>query len=302
MKRLLSFPYQLIHSLRSLLYDLSIFKKQKLPAYTISIGNLSFGGTGKTPTTIAVAKYLSSRGLKVAVLTRGYKAKSKAYPIMIDSSSFELRASSHEELGDEATEMALAFAGTDIRLTIDPNRYRGGQETYKKSKVDVFVLDDGMQHLGLARDLEIVLKNANESGFMREFAWAEAKADYLIYTKVSDEWIRNNQKNKNPKNFIKFNLSLTKTLHPGDSLGVFTGVADPNSLLEMIKDELRGQGFSETNLENIEKRFYPDHHFFSIGEVKEVLTLGMNIITTTKDLVKIPGEYQDRFVVAKLGL
>ncbi|MBT6842707.1 MAG: tetraacyldisaccharide 4'-kinase [Candidatus Melainabacteria bacterium] len=295
-KQVLSFPYQLAHAMRSTLYDLGIFKQKKLPAYTISVGNLSFGGTGKTPVVIAIAKYLAKQGLKVAVLSRGYKGRGRNYPIFADASS------KVEEIGDEPMEMLNAFAGSDIRLTVDPNRYRGGIKTSQKYPVDVFILDDGMQHLAIARDSEIVLKNTNESGFMREFPFAEAKADQLIYTKVSDEWIENNQKAKNPKNFVKFNLSLTKKLHPENSLGVFTGVADPNSVLRLIKKELLGQGFQAKDLESIEQRFFPDHHYFSVGEVKEVLALGINIITTAKDLVKIPGEYQDQFVVAKLVL
>lgn len=308
-KTILSLPYQLVHSLRCLLYDWGICKQKKLPAYTISIGNLSFGGTGKTPVTIAIAKYLNDQGLKVCVLTRGYKGKTKNYPMTIECSKFEVRGSKKfpsnleppisKQIGDEPTEMLQAFKDTNIILTIDPNRYRGGEITSQKYPIDVFILDDGMQHLGLARDLEIVLKNINESGFMREFPWAEHKADHVIYTKVDEAWIN---KNKDSKNFAKFNLALTQKLHPQDSLGVLTGVADPNSLMKMLKNELAGQGFQTEQLEKIVTRFYPDHHFFSLGEVKEVLALGMNIITTEKDLVRIPGEYQDRFVVAKLEL
>ena len=299
-KSILSLPYQIVHSLRCLLYDWGVCQRKKLPAYTISIGNLSFGGTGKTPVTIAIAKYLNDQGLKVCVLTRGYKSKIKNYPVIL---SPEPGAQSPEPfIGDEAMEMFNAFKDTGIILTVDPNRYRAGEITSQKHPIDVFVLDDGMQHLGLARDLEIVLKNVNESGFMREFPWAESKADHIIYTKVDEQWITDNEKSENPKKYARFNLSLTKTLHPTESLGVLTGVADPSSLVKMLKNELAAQGFQSKQLEKIVTRFYPDHHFFSLGEVKEVLALGINIITTEKDLVKIPGEYRDRFVVAKLGL
>ena len=296
-KSFISFPYQLIHALRCSLYDLGLLKKQRLPAYTISVGNLSFGGTGKTPITIALAKYLSRQGLRVAVLTRGYKSKAKKYPIIINNkTSSPLTV---HEVGDEAMEMLNAFSTeTNITLIVDPNRYRGGTTAHQQEKVDVFILDDGLQHIQLNRDLEIILKNVNESGFYREFPWAKAKADHLIYTKVSQDWIRNNPEKK----YAEFNLSLTKKLHPNSRLGVFTAVADPKTLVNNIQEYLAGQGHSTEKLSNIERIFYPDHHLFSLGEVKEVLALGINIICTRKDLVKIPQEYRDQFTEARIDV
>ncbi len=298
LKSFISFPYQLVHALRCSLYDLKILQKKKLPAYVISIGNLSFGGTGKTPITIALAKYLSKQGLQVAVLTRGYKSQAKRYPIIINCSAFNAQdpTITVNDIGDEAMEMLMEFSDTNITLVIDPNRYRGGMAAYEQKKIDVFILDDGLQHIQLDRDLEIILKNVNESGFYREFPWAEAKADQLIYTKVSDEWIRNNP----GKKYAKFNLGLTKKLHPKTKLGVFTAVADPITLVKNIREHLEGQGHSEEL--HIERRFYPDHHSFSLGEVKEVLALGINIICTRKDFVKIPQEYRDKFIEAKIDV
>ncbi len=303
-RSLISLPYQIVHALRCSLYDLKILQRKKLPAYVISIGNLSFGGTGKTPITIALAKYLNDQGLKVAVLTRGYKGKANEYPIIINKDVIARSAATKqsqfnvERIGDEATEMLNEFTDTDITLVVDPNRYRGGTTAYKEHNIDVFILDDGLQHIQLERDLEIILKNVNESGFYREFPSNESKADLLIHTKVTDEWIRNNPE----KLYAKFNLSLTKTLHASSRIGVFTAIADPNTLVNDIQEYLRAQGHSEKELQHLKRMFYADHHSFSLGEVKEVLALGINTICTRKDLVKIPQEYKDQFIEARIGV
>lgn len=293
-KQIISIPYQIAHAFRSSLYDLKILKQKKLPAYTISIGNISFGGTGKTPITIAIAKHLAEQGFKVAVLTRGYKSKGPK-PIILSSNSNP----KPEEIGDEAMEMFNAFKNiSNIILGVDPNRYRAATNLYESFKAQVFILDDGLQHLQVQRDLEIILKNINENGFYRELPLAYNKADYIIHTKVTDNWIKENYN----KVSAKFNLSLTKSLHHGTNLGVFTAIGDPDSLIKDLQDHLCEQGFSEKDLEKIEKRIFPDHHSFTLGEVMEVLALGINVISTQKDLVKIPNEYRDKFIGTALEI
>lgn len=292
-KQIISIPYQTIHALRSSLYDLKFFKQKKLPAYTISIGNISFGGTGKTPITIAIARHLAAQGIKVAILTRGYRSHG-IKPIILNSSS----SPEVNDIGDEAMEMFNALKNNpNITIGVDPNRYRAGLRLYKDFKAQVFILDDGLQHLSLYRDLEIILKNINENGFYREFSQAYLKADHLIHTKVTDSWIAQN----NDKVSAKFNLRLTKILHACTKLGVFTAIADPDSLIQNIQEYLRKQGFSPKDPE-IERRIFPDHHSFSLGEVKEVLALGISVVSTQKDLVKIPKEYRDKFIGTELEI
>jgi len=293
LKAILSFPYQLVHSIRCLFN----FKQNKLPRPVISIGNLSFGGTGKTPVTIAIAKYLAESGMKVCVLTRGYKSKNKSFPLIINSK--DANFPTVLETGDEALEMLTAFkeADLDITVSIDPNRYRAGLETLKNREVDVFILDDGMQHIGLARNVEVILKNVNESGFYREFPWAEREADFLLHTKVDEYWLSKNQ----GKYSVSFNLSLTKILNNEKRLGVFTAIADPSTLLKMIK-ELIKKDSQHKEISEIKLLSFPDHHSFTVDEVTQALSLGINLITTQKDLMKISEEYRDRFHLANLEL
>lgn len=292
LKAILSFPYQLVHAARSL-----VTKRKKLPRKVISVGNLSFGGTGKTPVTIAIAKYLRETGLKVCVLTRGYKSKAKTSPLIV--SSLDEALPSVEETGDEALEMLEAFreAGLDITVSIDPNRHRAGIETLKQKEIDVFILDDGRQHIALERDIDIILKNQNESGFYREFPWNESQADFLIHTKVDDDWLSQNK----DKYSASFNLSLTKNLNYENGIGVFTAIADPSSLEKMIKELIKKDTNNKVNTE-LKIISFSDHHSFSIDEVTQALSVGITLITTKKDLVKIPKALRDDFVVARLEL
>lgn len=293
---IVSFPYQLTHFCRCTLN----FKQQKLPRPVISVGNISFGGTGKTPVTIALAKYFAKSGLKVAVLTRGYKSKPKNNPLIVNSAD-KNKISNLDvyETGDEAMEMLEAFSldDLDVIVGIDAKRYRAGEKILETNDVDLFILDDGMQHIALHRDIEILLKNFNESGLMREFPIAEKKADYIIHTKVNEKWLNQNK----DKYSAVFNLSLNKKLDYEKAIGVFTGIADYQSLILMLEEFLK-KDLSSRVIMPIKLINFPDHHYFALDEVTQALSLGINIITTRKDLVKIPEQYRSEFFVADLEL
>lgn len=296
--KIISFPYQCAHALHKSIYRLGILKSHKLPCYTISVGNISFGGTGKTPFTIALATKLAQAGIKTCVLTRGYKSSHKKSPLIINS--LQIPSSlTVTETGDEAMEMLKSFnkAGLEIIVAINPNRYEAGREAIQRHGVRVCILDDGLQHLQLRHDMNIILKNINESGFYREFESHCLDADFLIHTKVDEKWL-----SENPEKFsLKYNLSLTKKLHSENRLGVFTGIGDPQSLVKMLRAYLKSQNI-DLDKTQIDTWFFPDHHFFSKEEVTQVLTLGINIITTAKDLERIPDEYRSSFAVLDLEL
>jgi tetraacyldisaccharide 4'-kinase len=286
---LISFPYQLVHSLRRYFYDLGIFKKNKLDAFVISIGNLSFGGTGKTPFTIVLAEKLLAKGLKVAILTRGYHSKKKPkYPVLL-SKELESCYAEVEEIGDEAFLIFETLKDQGIVLAVDPNRYRAASFVQSLTKIDVFLLDDGMQHLGLSKDLEILIKNLKETGFYREFPCVERRVDYIFYSKVNPEWI-----SKNPDSLaIKYKINLRKEIDLTKGFYIFTAIGDPNSFFEQIKTHL--DSLSNYPKPNFCMRFkaFSDHHYLSQEEVTRLLSSGMNLICTAKDYVKIPRKYQD---------
>lgn len=297
-KKIISLPYQIAHALRVNLYKaLGLYHHKKLPVPVISIGNLSFGGTGKTPTSIAIANFFANNGYKVCVLTRGYKSKNNKKTTLINCKLENIDQFKAESIGDEACEMLEAFHKNnhEIILGIGKDRYSTGLEAIQKFNCNLIILDDALQHIQLDRDIEIILKNINEEGFLREFDLAEKKADFVIYTKVNKNW----QKQHPEKISASFNLSLTKELDTNKGIGIFTGIGDPKTFFSMVVDHLK-----EKNLSNIaiKKFFFPDHYQFNLEEVTRVLTLGINLISTKKDLVKIPKELRASFIVTELKL
>lgn len=299
-KQVISFPYQVVHSLRlnaqKLLEKMSIYKRKKLPVPVISIGNFSFGGTGKTPVTIALAKYLTEKQLQVAVLTRGYKSKNKSPNIF---STIENNSLTVDDIGDEAMEMFEYFSSKNINiiLVVGAKRYANAIEALKKYKIDVFILDDGLQHISLARDFEIVLINAYEKGYYRQFPILNDQIDFVLYTKVDEDW----KKNNSDKNFVTFNLKLNKNLDDDRDIGIFTGTGDPEGLLKMFYKILLSQAPSRKSRQ-IYLYKYPDHHAFSLDEVTEVISKGIHIITTRKDITRIPKELRSSFSLVDVEL
>lgn len=277
LKQLLSLPYQIVHSLRALLYEVGFLKRRKLDAYVISIGNISFGGTGKTPLTILLAKELS-KDFKVAVLTRGYKS------------------------GDEVQMMQEEFekhreeSGISIPIGVNKSRYQAGLELLEEENIEVFILDDGLQHLGLDRDLELIVKNCSESGFYRDFPSKYRDADYLVHSKYDEAWAQ-----KYPYLIkIKSSTSLSDLPNPELGICIFSAIADPKSYEKELSSHLaeleiqHGISFKKPYI----TRKYPDHYVFSLNDVNHLISLGMNLICTYKDFVKIPNEYKNKLIKA----
>ncbi len=302
-KLLLSLPYQTGHLLHRALYKLGILHAHQLPVPVISVGNISFGGSGKTPFTIALANYLSKQGLRVGILTRGYNSAAAKSGRIVVSSPAEIAEHSPEEIGDEPYLM-LTKLDSKCQLIVGKNRFRAAMHALTLADYDVFILDDGMQHLALKRDLEIVLANIHETGFMREFHAALNRADFLIHTKVDARWLA---ENPNTNNFY-YQLKLLRAPDPALPVAVVTAIADPHSFVEQLSSHLNG--LAEHNPVNstvyssssIQLFSFPDHHYFSNSEVNKLKSLGMNLVCTLKDFVKIPKADQDSFIPVDLEL
>jgi tetraacyldisaccharide 4'-kinase len=170
----LSVVYGMYVKVRLWLYARGWLRQQRLRGAVISVGNLSVGGTGKTPMVLWLAERLHARGKKVAILSRGYRGSNGS------SDEIELMK---QRLQDRA------------EFGIGKDRFREGKRIESQRKVDVFLLDDGFQHLALARDLDIVLIDASRemakeqllpAGNLREPFSAMMRANLLVFTRVEN--------------------------------------------------------------------------------------------------------------------
>jgi tetraacyldisaccharide 4'-kinase len=144
---LITFPYQLAVCSRLWLYTHGWLKSKRLPRPVVSVGNLTVGGTGKTPMTMWVAQYLAAKGKQVAILSRGYRRHSQEKFLLVSDGKKVLTGPA--ESGDEPFLMATRCPGVIVAVGAD--RYHLGLWVLAQQVVDCFVLDDGFQHLNLDR-------------------------------------------------------------------------------------------------------------------------------------------------------
>jgi tetraacyldisaccharide 4'-kinase len=171
----LSLLYGVVVRVRAWLYASGWLKQKRLKGIVISVGNLTVGGTGKTPMVIWLAEKFLADGKRVAILSRGYRGS-----------------------GDSSDEIELMKQRLPDRVLfgIGPDRFVAGQQLESTQTVDIFLLDDGFQHLHLARDLDILLIDASRplrkefllpSGRLREPLSAIRRADLVVFTRVNDQ-------------------------------------------------------------------------------------------------------------------
>ncbi len=152
-------PYGVVARLRALLYDRGWFAQRKLPVSVLSVGNLTLGGTGKTPVVIVLVDWLLAQGKRVAILSRGYR-RTSTDPYLLVSDGERLLVSP-QEAGDEPFLMAQRCPKAIVAVGAD--RYELGDWVLNRFPVDCLVLDDGFQHLGLYRDVNLLLVDATDA-------------------------------------------------------------------------------------------------------------------------------------------
>src|SRR5262249_3318800 len=208
--------YELGIRSRARLYESGILKTQRLKAPVISVGNLTVGGTGKTPCVAFLARTLRDEGLDVAILSRGYKRSSEGRIEV--SNGREILCGPHEA-GDEPYLLAKSCPG--VRVIVDRDRYAAGNWLEDRAPVSVFLLDDGFQHLRLARSLDLLLIDATEElakaemipfGRLREPLTGLRRADAAIVTR-SDQKIDRGMIEKTIRRFAAENIPIFYAFH-----------------------------------------------------------------------------------------
>ena len=187
----LSQAYAGVMQLRGLLFRKGYLSRSRLPCPVISVGNITMGGTGKTPLTLHLARMILKSGYKVAIISRGYKGQyEKQGAVVSDGRSVMLDAL---QAGDEPFLMATHLA--NVPLVVGHNRYAAGCLALRRFKPDLILLDDAFQHQQLERDLDLVLLDASDPfgnhflfprGPLREPVSSLLRADAIILTRCND--------------------------------------------------------------------------------------------------------------------
>ena len=299
--------YRTVMHLRAAAYRRGWLRPKRLPAKVISVGNLTVGGTGKTPMVLRLATWLRQRGLQVAVLTRGYGRRERM-PLVINGQG-EVEKYLPELMGDEP--ILLARRLPDVTIGIGADRFSLAQrimEMEAPHPPEVFLLDDGFQHLQLARDLDLVLIDATHplgatavlpAGPLREPVRALARADVIVLTRTGDgpqAKLLDTVRRYNPRAPV-FQAStklvgvFDAATHRPANLFVlkqqpvlgFCGVGNPDAFWE----DLRRWGF-----ELVGTVAFPDHHSYGIEDFRRIIRRADRagarvLLTTEKDLVNL---------------
>lgn len=315
----LSFLFSGIVQVRYYLYEHRILRNKPLGCLVVVVGNLTVGGTGKTPVVEKFARILNERGRKVAILSRGYKSKKEplprklwrqlthgeAAPPKIVSDGEQVLLDS-EVAGDEPYMLARNLPG--VVVLCDKDRVKAGSYAIRKFGCDTLILDDGLQYLRLKGKLNLLLVDKTNPfgnqhllprGVLREPIKHLNRASYIFLTKsdgVRDEALLELIRENNPKaeiiecahkpqylQSVEGDARLPLHALEGARIAAFSGIASPESFEKMLREfgaEIR-----------YNQRFL-DHHRFTRNEIEQVyrkaseLKLEM-IVTTEKDAVRL---------------
>jgi tetraacyldisaccharide 4'-kinase len=309
---ILSIPYRFAVIVRNFLYDQGMLRTKKLPCPVISIGNLTVGGTGKTPLAILLAGMLKENGFRPAVLSRGYgRREGKSSGVVSDGSRLLM---DHRQAGDEPFLMSLLLP--QIPVIVGADRFLTGKMAIEQLGADILILDDGFQHRGLYRDIDIVLLPApiarpGESsrplgngrllpgGSLREPPGSLRRADIIVITgsgnqagsSLPDCW-EPLLKGSTPR-FQSFHRARAiidtngearpLTFLQGKRIYAFSGIGNPRSFRRTI--ECLGANLSGFDA-------FPDHHHYDAAEIAGItaharLSQSDIILTTEKDGVRL---------------
>jgi tetraacyldisaccharide 4'-kinase len=284
----MKFP-AIVVRVRNGLYDRRLLRTHRAKAAVLSVGNLTTGGTGKTPLVVWLCWYLCRKQIRCAILTRGYRMQK----------------------GDLSDEPALLSAQCpEVSVVVNPDRVAGAAEAVSRHKAQVLVMDDGLQHRRLARDLDIVAMDATRpfgygkvlpAGLLREPVTGLRRAHAVVLTRcdqVPEETLTSIEEEIRR---VKRDLVIARSVHVpvgiktvagteialgelrGERVLTFCGIGNPQSFFHAV-EHLGGV--------LVESRVYDDHYRYSVREIEEIhreaaAREAALILTTQKDWTKI---------------
>lgn len=309
--------YGRIADLRNSLYDRGVFRSYPLGARTISIGNITAGGTGKTPLVAYVAGILAENGEKACVLTRGYGRKNARKRVLV--SDLQRVLADVKTGGDEPVELARRLLGKAV-VVADADRVAAAKWALDNFGVTVFVLDDGFQHRRAKRDLDIVCIDATNpfgnhevlpAGSLREPRKNLRRADAVVITRANLADDISNLRFEileSAPNSVVFEASnkisgladveefhaktqgpekreSSKTVVQKSPVLAFCAIGNPSNFFMQLSSE----GF-----DIVSKKPFPDHHYYTKDEMqkleKRARSAGAEVLlTTAKDAVRLAG-------------
>ena len=313
----LSNLWENVYRVRRSLYEYGLFKKEYFKVPIISIGNLTFGGTGKTPIIIWLVTKLESYGFDSVILTRGYKGKLEHKDGMIKGGQRFL--SNPQEYGDEP--LLISKKMKKGAVVVGKRRSANLKKYFPLIKPDVVLLDDGFQHIQLYRSFNIVLFDAllpldqyktAPLGYLREGLTALKDADAILISRADqvdeakvESLLNLLSKHHRPNIPIgRFSYEPTEIVDCFDkhvmdledledqNVIALTGIASPDSFYHLLENH---------GAKILKKMVYPDHHYFEHHDINEILIECVKhnaiVVTSEKDMVKIRKVTKDqRFV------
>ncbi len=332
----LSKIFEVLVRLRLWLYRHRLFRDTPLGCKVVVVGNLTVGGTGKTPVVLKMAQVLASRGRKVAILSRGYKGASDSMakrfwrwltqgsrpdPVVVSDGKTILVGP--DEAGDEPYMLACNLLKEGVVVIVDRNRVEGGRFALRRFGVDTILLDDGLQYLPLRGQINLLLVDSRDPfgngcllprGILREPVANLSRASYVFVTKSSGPpsaeltaLIRKHNPQAEIISCAHQAVELMEVDGPGrypmESLkgrrvACFSGIATP----ERFEETLLAQGAVL-----VARRRFLDHHAFNDEDLDEVLDQALRakaemIITTEKDAVRLQGRFRPPMPLAFVRL
>lgn len=297
--------YAVLVAVRNWLFDKEIFKAKKVDAKIISVGNITVGGSGKTPMVIYLTNLIKNSGKNVGVLSRGYGRKSSGYVLVADN---EKILTTVDQCGDE---IFHTVSECNVPAAVCENRVKGAKKMIAETGVDTIVLDDAFQHRWIFRDVDLLIceqrflntpefldQNLLPTGFMRENFSSIERADAIIVNRKFSEKeglpksLKKYSENKTIFNAyykaigfidIKRNIEYNIEEFKGQKSLVVSGIANPYSFINALK---------LTKVDTQNQMIFSDHKDYTLKEIQKIRkefysTNSHSVLTTQKDAVKL---------------